>query len=65
MERRIFRCYYFGGYGPRPDDLPNRTRYFAEFGDFIADEEYNFYWNNQLIVYNPDLNSVSKWTVVR
>lgn len=61
----FFRCYYFGGYGPRPFDMPNPGLYLRDVGDFIADETSPFYWNNQLLIFDPDPRKQLNWTLAK
>uniref|UniRef100_A0A915Q7E6 Uncharacterized protein n=1 Tax=Setaria digitata TaxID=48799 RepID=A0A915Q7E6_9BILA len=59
------KCYYFGGYGPRPFDMPNPALYLREIGEFVADETSPFYWNNQLLVFDPDPRKQLNWTLAK
>ncbi|VDN01290.1 unnamed protein product [Thelazia callipaeda] len=57
------KCYYFGGYGPRPFDMPNPTLYLSNSGDFVPDESSTFYWNNQLLIFDPDPSQKLNWSL--
>ncbi|VDK75335.1 unnamed protein product [Litomosoides sigmodontis] len=59
------KCYYFGGYGPRPFDMPNPGLYLRDVGEFIADETSAFYWNNQLLIFDPDRRKQLNWTLAK
>ncbi|VDM39803.1 unnamed protein product [Toxocara canis] len=55
------RCYFFGGYGPHANDTENPLLYLRRGGEYFADENNEFYWNNQLLVY--DSSASMNWTV--
>ncbi|CAG9536269.1 unnamed protein product [Cercopithifilaria johnstoni] len=59
------KCYYFGGYGPRPFDMPNPALYLRDVGEFVADETSPFYWNNQLLIFDPVPRKQLKWTLAK
>ncbi|KAM3719644.1 Kelch domain-containing protein [Dirofilaria immitis] len=58
------KCYYFGGYGPRSSDMPNSALYLRD-GEFVADEAGPFYWNNQLLIFDPDPGKQLNWTLAK
>ncbi|VDK55245.1 unnamed protein product, partial [Gongylonema pulchrum] len=57
------RCYYFGGYGPSPLELPNPEQYLRNVGEFVIDGTSSFSWNNQLLIFDPNRARNSKWTL--
>lgn len=59
------KCYYFGGYGPGPFDMPNPALYLRDVGEFVADETRPFYWNNQLLIFDPDPTKQLNWTLAK
>lgn len=58
-----FRCYFFGGYGPRPFDMPDPSHYLGRDDAFVSDEFSTFSWNNQLLLFDPDPQATVKWTI--